>query len=220
MLSVAISGHATLTLEHLVLDVNGTIALDGALLPGVAELLAALRPTLTLHLVTADTHGRQHEIDRELGLTATLLPAGIDQAEAKAALVRGLGVGRVAAIGNGANYSGPQKLDTRRCENNVGQAEMRKQYTAAFKAEIVQEALREDRLVTQIASAHGIHPNLIGEWKATALKGLPSLFEREHSEQARERASHDKQVTELYADIGRLTTQVAWMNKKAGIRDE
>ncbi len=103
MFTLDIPGHATLTLDHLVLDVNGTIALDGALLPGVAERLEALRPTLTLHLVTADTHGRQQEIDRALGLTATLLPAGIDQAEAKAALVRALGAARVAAIGNGAN---------------------------------------------------------------------------------------------------------------------
>jgi len=97
---------------------------------------------------------------------------------------------------------------------------MRKQYTATFKAEIVQEVLRGDKLITQIASTHGIHPNLIGEWKAAALKGLPSLFEREHSEQAKERATHDKQVTDLYAEIGRLTTQVAWMKKKLGIRDE
>ena len=36
---------------------------------------------------------------------------------------------------------------------------MRKHYTAAFKAGIVQEVLREDKLITQIASAHGVHPN-------------------------------------------------------------
>lgn len=97
---------------------------------------------------------------------------------------------------------------------------MRKHYTAAFKAQIVQEVLKEDKLITQIASTHGIHPNLIGEWKAAALKGLPSLFEREHSELTQERAVHERQVNELYAEIGRLTTQVAWLKRKAGIRDE
>jgi transposase-like protein len=97
---------------------------------------------------------------------------------------------------------------------------MRKRYSAAFKAQVVQEVLKEDRLITQIASVHGVHPNLIGEWKAAALKGLPSLFEKEHSEQAKERAAHEKQVNELYAEIGRLTTQVAWLKKKAGISDE
>jgi len=97
---------------------------------------------------------------------------------------------------------------------------MRKHYSGAFKAGIVQEVLREDKLISQIASAHGVHPNLIGEWKAAALKGLPSLFEKEHSELTKERAAHERQVNELYAEIGRLTTQVAWLKKKAGIGDE
>ncbi len=103
MFGVDIPGRGLFALDHLVLDVNGTIALDGELLPGVVGRLAALSGTLTVHLVTADTHGRQQEIDRALGLTATLLPAGIDQAEAKAALVRQLGSDRCVAIGNGAN---------------------------------------------------------------------------------------------------------------------
>lgn len=97
---------------------------------------------------------------------------------------------------------------------------MRKHYSAAFKAQIVQEVLKEDKLITQIASAHGVHPNLIGEWKATALEGLPSLFEKEHSEMEKLRVAQGKQLNELYAEIGRLTTQVAWLKKKAGISDE
>jgi transposase len=96
---------------------------------------------------------------------------------------------------------------------------MRKHYSATFKAQIVQEVLKEDRLITQIASAHGVHPNLIGEWKAAALKGLPSLFEKEHSEVAKLRTAHEKQLNELYAEIGRLTTQIGWVKKKAGIDD-
>lgn len=103
MLSLDIPGHGALTLEHLVLDVNGTIALDGELLVGVTERLEQLRLTLTVHLLTADTHGRQADVDDALGLTATLLPAGIDQAEAKAAYVHSLRPERVVAVGNGAN---------------------------------------------------------------------------------------------------------------------
>ena len=96
----------------------------------------------------------------------------------------------------------------------------KKQYTTAFKAEVVQEALREDKTLSQLGAMHGVHPTVIADWKALALKGLPSLFEKEHSEQAKERAGHEKQVNELYAEIGRLTTQVAWLKKKAGISDE
>jgi len=97
---------------------------------------------------------------------------------------------------------------------------MRKRYSAAFKAQIVQEVLREEKTITQLASAHGVHPNLIGEWKTAALKGLPMLFEKGHSELAAVRAAHEKQVNELYAEIGRLTTRVAWLKKKCGLEHE
>ena len=88
---------------------------------------------------------------------------------------------------------------------------MRKRYSAAFKAQIVQEVLREEKTIIQIASAHGVHPNLIGEWKAAGLKGLPMIFEKGHSELATVRVAQGKQLNELYAEIGRLTTQVAWL---------
>ena len=94
---------------------------------------------------------------------------------------------------------------------------MRRRYTAALKAQIVQEVLREEKTISQIASEHSIHPNLIGEWKAAVLQGLPTLFEKEHSELAVARVAHEKQLNELYAEIGRLTTQVAWLKKKCGL---
>ena len=96
----------------------------------------------------------------------------------------------------------------------------KKQYTTAFKAQVVQEARREDKTLSQLGAVHGVHPTVIGDWKALALKGLPSLFENGRSELAAEEASHEKQVNELYAEIGKLTTQLAWLKKKAGIRDE
>jgi len=46
-----------------------------------------------------------------------------------------------------------------------------------------------------------------------AVEGLPSLFER-HDSAAELRATHEEQLTELYAEIGKLTTQVAWLKKK------
>jgi transposase len=49
-----------------------------------------------------------------------------------------------------------------------------------------------------------------------ALEGLPALFERQDST-AELKAAHEQQLTELYAEIGKLTTQVAWLTKKSGI---
>jgi len=58
MLRISIPGRRTYELGHLVLDLNGTIALDGGLLPGVEDRLKALAERLVVHLATADTHGK------------------------------------------------------------------------------------------------------------------------------------------------------------------
>ncbi len=105
MIEIEIPGWTTLRLQHLVLDVNGTIAKDGRLIEGVAERLDALRTKLGLHLVTADTHGAQEAIDLALGLAASRIPMR-DQAKAKRNYVERLGPDSVAAVGNGANDSG------------------------------------------------------------------------------------------------------------------
>jgi P-type E1-E2 ATPase len=102
MIELIIPGRGTIRLHHLVSDVNGTLALDGQLMEGVARALLALQDRLDLHLLTADTHGKQAEIDRKLGLQAVRISSG-DEGGAKAAYVRQLGSDQVLAIGNGAN---------------------------------------------------------------------------------------------------------------------
>jgi P-type E1-E2 ATPase len=102
MLTVEILGHGRLALENLVLDLNGTLALDGEILPGVAERLAALSSHLQIHLLTADTRGRGAATAAALGINLYRLTPG-DEAAQKRAFVESLGAERVAAVGNGAN---------------------------------------------------------------------------------------------------------------------
>lgn len=102
MIQFTIPGLGDYNLEHLVMDVNGTLAVDGQLIDGVATKIAALRAQLTIHLLTADTHGRQAVIDRQLGLTALRIAPGGESSQ-KADYVRRLGSETVAAIGQGAN---------------------------------------------------------------------------------------------------------------------
>ncbi len=102
MIRLDIPGWGVLELEHLVLDLNGTIALDGEVLAGVPERLAALSESLTIHLVTADTRGQATVIAEQLGIRLVLVTPG-DEADQKRALVERLGAERVVAIGNGAN---------------------------------------------------------------------------------------------------------------------
>jgi transposase-like protein len=93
---------------------------------------------------------------------------------------------------------------------------MRKRHTSEFKAKVVTELLKEEKTLSQIATEHGVHPNQLRQWKTKALEGLPSLFEREGKAQ-QEKVEYDQQVQELYAEIGKLTTQLSWLKKKSGI---
>jgi transposase-like protein len=94
---------------------------------------------------------------------------------------------------------------------------MRKQYTAAFKAQLVREVLKEEKPLNQIASEHGVHRNLLAEWRDQALAALPGVFSHQaERDQAAKAAAHEQHIHELYAEIGRLSTQLAWLKKKAG----
>jgi P-type E1-E2 ATPase len=102
MIELNIPGRGIIQLEHLVSDVNGTLAVDGQLLEGVARALRSLSDRLEIHLLTADTHGRQHLIDRQLGLQAVRIQPS-EEARQKAEYVQQLGASHVVAVGQGAN---------------------------------------------------------------------------------------------------------------------
>ncbi len=96
---------------------------------------------------------------------------------------------------------------------------MRKQHTASFKAQVVQELLKEDKTIAQIAAEYEVHPTQLRRWKSIALDGLPSLFEEKDSIVAM-RAEYEERLNGLDGDIGRLTTQLTWLKKKSGIEPE
>lgn len=105
MIELNIPGRGLIRLQHLVCDVNGTLAVDGQLPEGVKKKLSALRDRLSLHLLTADTHGRQDFIDQQLNLKSVRIQPG-REAEQKAAYVENLGADLCVAIGQGANDAG------------------------------------------------------------------------------------------------------------------
>ncbi len=91
----------------------------------------------------------------------------------------------------------------------------RKQFTAMLEAQVVQEMLKEDQTIAQLASTYEVHPTQLNHWKTQALKGLASIFERKDMT-AELNAEHAKQLEEAYAEVGRLATQLAWL-KKSGM---
>ena len=81
---------------------------------------------------------------------------------------------------------------------------------------MVQELLKEEKTLAQIASEYEVHPTQLKTWRAVALEGMPSLFEKQDST-VELRAAYEQQLTDLYAEIGKLTTQVSWLKKKCQI---
>ena len=102
MIDLTIPGIGSVQIAHLVLDVNGTLALDGRLLDGIPQALASLSNQLEIHLITADTHGKQELIDEQLGLRAIRLHPG-DEARQKGEFIQSMGSNQCAAIGQGSN---------------------------------------------------------------------------------------------------------------------
>jgi putative transposase len=93
---------------------------------------------------------------------------------------------------------------------------MKRRFSAAFKAEVVQEVLRGEKTAAQIAADRQIHPVMLTQWKTAALKGLPMLFDEKRSAAAT-KAAHETKIQELYEQIGRLSAENAWLKKKSGL---
>lgn len=101
MLRINLPGQPPLELHHLVLDFNGTLALRGAVVVGVAERLQRLSTHLELHCVTGDTFGTARDALEGLPVCLHVLPA-TGQSVAKRDFLASLKGGTVA-IGNGWN---------------------------------------------------------------------------------------------------------------------
>ncbi|GAB7082182.1 HAD family hydrolase [Megalodesulfovibrio paquesii] len=105
MIEISIPSFGEYKLRSLALDYNGTLALDGTLLPGVAERLTALAERLHVVVLTADTHGTVREVLKGLPVDVQIIgtaPGKPREDAAKRAAIIGL-QRDVAVIGNGFN---------------------------------------------------------------------------------------------------------------------
>ena len=89
----------------------------------------------------------------------------------------------------------------------------RRNFSAEFRAKVASEALVGDQTLAELAAKHGVHPNMIGQWKRQAKKGLPEVFSRKTSRGATDR---DAEVKTLHAKIGQLTVENDFLSKAFG----
>jgi soluble P-type ATPase len=105
MLELNVPNWKHLRLEHLVLDISGTLTLDDELIPGVQPRIRSLSDQLDVHLIGADT-STALSLAEELGIELHLLNSEYPCVEQKAIYVTRLGAHNVVAIGGGADDSG------------------------------------------------------------------------------------------------------------------
>lgn len=101
-MKIEIPGREPIELKHLVLDFNGTLAVDGALIDGVHPLLNMLSAELHVHVITADTFGSVDCAMESIPCQVYVINP-FDQDKQKELYVNKLGRNHVIAIGNGRN---------------------------------------------------------------------------------------------------------------------
>jgi putative transposase len=93
----------------------------------------------------------------------------------------------------------------------------RRKFTPEEKARIVLEILKEEKSISQLASEHGIHTNILNRWKSETVQNLSQLFVDDRKGITRMKQDYEQQIDELYAEVGKLTTQLSWLKKKSGL---
>ena len=115
MITIDIPGKRKIDAEHLVLDFNGTIAIDGRFIDGVLGKIVQVSESLNVHVLTADTFGTVLNELKDLPLTIKVLEP-TQQDLQKLDYVKNLGWSHVIAIGNGKN----DHLMLRECALSIG----------------------------------------------------------------------------------------------------
>ncbi|SET36610.1 ATPase, P-type (transporting), HAD superfamily, subfamily IC [Natronincola peptidivorans] len=102
MLEIDIPGRGKLTIENIVFDYNGTLAVDGVLTQETKDFLIKIQDYVEVHILTADTYGTVLKECHNLGVILQTFPyenAGIQ----KKRIIEELGKEKTIAIGNGYN---------------------------------------------------------------------------------------------------------------------
>ena len=102
MMGITVPGRGSHTIEDLILDLNGTISVDGRLVRGVKERLRELSEKLEITVVTADTNRNAESLLAGLPVRIHMIRENQENKQ-KLAVVLEKGKGKTVSIGNGCN---------------------------------------------------------------------------------------------------------------------
>lgn len=83
----------------------------------------------------------------------------------------------------------------------------RRKLSAAFKAKVAIEALKERESLAELSKRFEVHPNMISKWKQEFLENSSAVFEKEKNK------SQEPDTEKLYARIGRLELEKDFLKK-------
>lgn len=86
----------------------------------------------------------------------------------------------------------------------------RRKFSKDFKAKVVLESLKERETLESLAKKYELQPSQITTWKAQALENFSKVFSKDSSDEK----DKDVETQILYAQIGQLKVENAFLKKK------
>ncbi|MDA8333373.1 MAG: IS3 family transposase [Peptococcaceae bacterium] len=90
---------------------------------------------------------------------------------------------------------------------------VRRRYSGDFKVQVVLEILKEEKSISQLSSEYGIHQSQLIRWRQQAIQGLPEVLSDQKKAITQMKTQYEDKLQELYAEVGRLTTELTWLKK-------
>ena len=87
-------------------------------------------------------------------------------------------------------------------------------YSSAEKVKVAIEAIKGELTLAQISSKYGVHATQIKAWKNQLLTHLPDIFSEKTKQ---EKVTHNKEMSDLYEQIGRLKVENDFLKKKSEV---
>jgi transposase len=85
----------------------------------------------------------------------------------------------------------------------------RRNHSAAFKAKVALEAMKEEQTLVELSERFEVHPNQITEWKKLLMERASEVFDKG-------KPSKELDIKELHAKIGQLALENDFLSNALG----